>query len=353
MRTYILNSENAKLVGRYTYDEDMVLWCAMSGSGAQFHFKGSKLSVTFVGDNSSERPEDHDNYARYAVYENDTRIAEGILDKIKKTVEFERDIDADITVIKLSECAMSTLGIAPVECEGEITPVPEKKLKAEFIGDSITCGYGVDDEIPEHNFCTSSEDCTKAYAYKTAKALDADYSLFSISGWGIISGYTEDDTAHTEQILPRYYKKVGFSYEKFDDRDGFAPQDVNWDFKKYVPDIVVINLGTNDSSYCHKKEDRSLEYAKKYTEFLHTVHECNPNAKILCCLGLMDECLYDYVEKAAADFKAESGFDEVYTLRLSRQDEKYGYAVSWHPVEKNHEIAAREVTAKIKEILAL
>lgn len=47
----------------------------------------------------------------------------------------------------------------------------------EFIGDSITCGYGVDDPDKEHHFKTATEDVTKAYAYKTALALNADYSM--------------------------------------------------------------------------------------------------------------------------------------------------------------------------------
>ena len=61
--------------------------------------------------------------------------------------------------------------------EGSAETLPEKPLKIEVIGDSITCGYGVDDEDENHQFTTATEDVTKAYAYKTAKALDAEYSI--------------------------------------------------------------------------------------------------------------------------------------------------------------------------------
>ena len=143
--------------------------------------------------------------------------------------------------------------------------------------------------------------------------------------------------------MPEYYTKIR----------AFSSNNEEWDFKKYVPDLIVINLGTNDSSYCKGIEDRSLVYAEKYTEFLKTVHELNPGAKILCCLGLMEQKLFAYLEKAASDFVKETGFKDIYTLKLTLQDDKKGFAASWHPVAENHDMAAREVTAKIREILAL
>ena len=56
---------------------------------------------------------------------------------------------------------------------------PERAI--EFIGDSITCGYGVDDEVAEHHFATGTEDTTRAYALRTARKLGVDYSLVSLS----------------------------------------------------------------------------------------------------------------------------------------------------------------------------
>jgi len=50
------------------------------------------------------------------------------------------------------------------------------------------------------------------YAYKTAEALDADYSMVSFSGYGIVSGYTGEGVKSAEQLVPMYYEKLGFSY---------------------------------------------------------------------------------------------------------------------------------------------
>ena len=91
-------------------------------------------------------------------------------------------------------------------------PLPEKELKLEFIGESITCGYGIDDEDENHHFQTATEDATRAYAYKTAMALDADYSLVSYSGHGIISGYTENGQRLETHKVPDVYEKLGKTY---------------------------------------------------------------------------------------------------------------------------------------------
>ena len=183
--TAVLTADTAKLVGR-TYLNDDVLWAAFSGAGAEFIYTGKKLDITIVGDAASTAG-NADNYARVAIYVDGERVIDDMLDEKEKTyTAFESDSEksVDVQIIKLSECAMSTIGIKPIKLgEGEkIEPAKAKDLKIEFIGDSITCGYGVDDPDKEHHFKTSTEDVTKAYAYKTAQALDADYSMVSISG---------------------------------------------------------------------------------------------------------------------------------------------------------------------------
>lgn len=217
-QSVVLTADTAKLVGR-TYLNDDTLWTAFSGSGAEFTYTGKKLDITIVGDNASTAGNE-ENYARVAIYIDGERVIDDMLNEKEKTyTAFESDTEksVDVQIIKLSECAMSTFGIKPIKlADGEkIEPAKAKDLKIEFIGDSITCGYGVDDEDKEHHFKTSTEDVTKAYAYKTAKALNADYSMVSISGYGIISGYTDDGKKKSEQTIPQYYDKLGFSYNKF------------------------------------------------------------------------------------------------------------------------------------------
>lgn len=353
MNRYLIHENNMKLTGRGTYDEDGIYWCALSGSGFECHYKGTGLNIKLVGDKASEIPGNDDNQVRYALYVDGERKIDGLLDSVTKTLSLEGDIDADIKLIKLSECAMSTLGIYPIICEGVITPIPAKPLKLEFIGDSITCGYGVDEPDPNVHFKTATEDFTKGYAYKTAKLLDADIRAFSISGWGIVSGFvdTPDSEPHTDQLLPPYYTKLGFSYQRFDDREGLEPQNLSWDFGKYVPDLIVVNLGTNDNSWCTGHEDRYEKYTGEYVKLLENVHKRNPGAKLLCVMGIMTDEICPYVEKAAEIFKKQSGFGQVYTMRFTPHDGSLGYAADWHPSPATHDIAAKALAEKIREIM--
>ena len=78
--------------------------------------------------------------------------------------------------------------VAPVETtEG---------LKLEFIGDSITCGYGIEGIWEIDTFTTQQERPDKAYAFRTAKALGAQVQLCSWSGIGITSGYVDPETVN-------------------------------------------------------------------------------------------------------------------------------------------------------------
>ena len=353
MNRYIIHENYVKLTGRGTYDENGIYWCALSGSGFECHYRGRDLNIRIVGDKASEIPDNDANWARYALYADGKLVTDGLLDSVTKTLTIEGDIDADIKFIKLSECAMSTLGIYPIVCAGVMTPIPEKKLKLEVIGDSITCGYGVDESDPNVNFRTATEDFTKGYAYKTAKLLDADVRAFSVSGWGIVSGYVDspDKPPLIAQLIPPYYTKLGFSYQKFDDRDELAPQDIDWDFSKYVPDLIVVNLGTNDNSWCTGHEDRYELYTAEYAKFLETVHRCNPGAKLLCVMGVMLDDIFPYVEKAVEMFREKTGYNEIYTLKFTPHDGTLGYGADWHPSPATHDKAAEILAGKIREII--
>ncbi len=351
MGPVVLNSENVKLVGR-THLIDDVLWLAFSGTGAEFTYEGKKLDITFVGDNAAFGGAE--NQARVAVYVDGERVVDEMINDAEKTFTAFENAETkkvSVQIIKLSETAMSTVGVKPIAvADGEkITPAESKAHKIEFVGDSITCGYGVDDEVKEHHFSTTTEDVTKAYAYKTAQKLNADYSMVSISGYGIISGYTGNGQKVPQQTIPQYYTKLGFSYNKF--ADEVAPDSVDWNFDNYKPEVIVINLGTNDNSYVGGKADRKEEYATEYMNFVKTVREKNPDAEIFCVLGLMGTELYTAIEGMVFDYTRETGDEKVHSFKLPVQDAANGYAADWHPVEKNHEIAAQAMADEIAKVM--
>jgi len=348
MQSHIPTYQNVKPLGRTKQLADS-LWLAYSGAGAEFAFFGKQCEVTIAGD-STALTDETENQVRIAIYADGVRVVDAMIDAAEKTFSVVSDAQAGehvIRMVKLSETAMSTCGVKAIAADGEIHPTANKTHMVEFAGDSITCGYGVDDEVAEHHFRTGTEDVTRSYAYKTAQLLDADYCMASISGYGIISGYTATAEAPvTSQLLPDYYEKLGFSYGTY---QGQQPQDVMWDFSARRPDVVVVNLGTNDDSYCLDDSERQQHYCSKYTEFLKVIRRNNPTAKIICTLGMMGDRLYPYVEKAAANYTVQTGDTNIACMHLVPQLPEDGLVADYHPTEVTHQKGAEKLAAFIRQ----
>lgn len=352
MHTFTPDWTNVKPLGRTQSLEDS-LWMCFSGTGAEFTFCGARCEVTMAGDVNAY-PSKRDELVRIAIYVDGVRVVDDMLDQKEKTytvLDESEPRDVVVRVVKLSETAMSTCGIRSISVDDPagIRPTPAKERKIEIIGDSITCGYGVDDEVAEHHFSTTTEDVTRAYAYRTAEALDADYSLVSISGYGIISGYTATgEEKVTAQQLPKFYEKLGFSYGTYQKKIAAATR---WDFGAFQPDLIVINLGTNDDSYTLDHADRREEYRGAYVEFLKVVRKNNPDAKILCTLGVMGDRLYPMVHRAVQDYTAETGDTNIACMKFDVQRPADGYAADWHPTAVTHGKAAERLTKEIRVLM--
>lgn len=350
MNTFTPTWENVKPLGRTMQLEDS-LWLCFSGTGAEFTAECTRLSITMAGDSSVNTPA---NRTRLAIEVNGQRVVDDMLDAAEKTYDVWESATAEaitVRVIKLSETAMSTCGIKAIVTDAaSIQPTAKKAHAIEFIGDSITCGYGADDEVAEHSFSTATENVTHSYAYQTAQALDADYSMVSISGYGIISGYTgTGESKVTSQLLPTYYEKLGFSYGTY---QGQTPANVAWDFSAYTPDLIVVNLGTNDDSYTGSNPERQEDYRAQYTEFLKVVRKNNPNATILCTLGIMGDRLYPQVKNAVNAYTEETGDTNIACLKFDVQSPADGYAADWHPSQLTHDKATEKLVKRIQQLMA-
>jgi len=350
-KEYLPVNENVKLLGRSVVSNDVLLMC-FSGTGAAFEVNARRLDIELLGDSNAKGVEDTSAGARIGVFVNGECKLDKIVSKNLETVtvfDEKKPVTGEVRIIKLSESANSQAGLSKilVDKNGTVVPAAKKDMKIEFIGDSITCGYGVDDLDRNHHFATSTEDATKTYAYKTAESLGADWSMVCASGFGVVSGYT-NGPKNTNSVLPKYYDKIGFAWGST--ILGKNPKTTKWDFNSFVPDVVVINLGTNDNSYVKKNEKRAAEFEEAYVEFLRTIREKNPDAKIVCSLGLMGADLYSSIEKAAADYKKLTGDEQVYTFKFSNQNAADGIAADWHPSEKTHEKAAFVLTSFIRNL---
>jgi lysophospholipase L1-like esterase len=341
-QTVSVSEENSKLIGR-TLEKDGVTWLVHSGSAMECTVTGTEASVTICGDSGINSDEKY--RPRYGVYVDGELIKDVVMSEKEQTVELFSGTSARTAAVKvmhLSEANNGCIGVKGITVTSSSTkpvkPTPKKDLTIEFIGDSITCAYGVEAESQYVGFSTSTENFSLSYAYLAAQLLDADYSAVCYSGHGIVSGYTNDGTKNTDSLVPPYYEMVG------------KPNDYQaaWDFDAHPVDVVVLNLGTNDDSYATTElEARGTEYQEKYEEFLKQIRKCNPDAHIICTLGIMGCAeLYPYIEAAV-----EAVGDTKITCYESPVQDMNDLGADWHPSPRTHEKNAYLLADKIAAAL--
>lgn len=358
-KIFIPTAENVKVLGRTVMLEDCRLLCA-SGSGVEFTYTGTRLAVTFLGDSSAKSEGSIVNWRdipRVQVTVDGLVMLDTTIKKEEETfVVYGEDPatpvgEHTVRIIKLSEPRMSSVGLGQIEIEASSGPLPtaDKDKFVEFIGDSITCGYGVDTDNELCPFSTGTENAAKAYAYLAAKMLDVDYSLVSYSGHGLLSGWTADpNVAQKEELIQPYYEITAYSYNNF---RGISPQNVKWEFER-EPDVVVINLGTNDYSYTQDDPGKVAEYEKCYIDFLSQVRNRNPKAHIICALGVMGDELCPAIERAVAGYEDKCGDKNVSTLKFTPQNPDIdGYVSDYHPSASTHKKTAEVMAEQLRKRL--
>lgn len=186
--------------------------------------------------------------------------------------------------------------------ETKLLPIPApKKRKIEFYGNSITCGYAMEDNSGGDSWYGYFENNYLSFAAITARHFDAQYSCISKSGIGI-----------TISWFPLLMSEM---YDRLDPADSTS----KWDFTRYTPHIVVINLFQNDSWLVTRPDHEQFKYrfgskapdenfiVNSYKNFLGSIRRKYPEAYIICALGSMDATREGspwpgYIRNAAAKF---------------------------------------------------
>lgn len=344
-----VNNENVRILGR-TKVVDAIRYINYSCSGIEFEFTGTEVSVVLCSDYSKWE----ENLKGWvAVFINDEYIpskrfpVEGD-ENTYKIFEAKKQQTVKIKLIKMSEAAFAKVGIKEIIIDGQgIKPTENKSRSIEFIGDSITCGYGNEGILNVDKFSTAKENPFEGYAAKTARHFNADFNCISWSGIGVISSWTEVDTPNTDWLMPMLYKYIDAG---LDESLGNKEYEL-WDNNLFKPQIIVINLGTNDTSYTKNFKDRIKQFIDGYYKLLKQIRNCNPNAEIICSLGVMGQELCPAVEEAATIFKNENNDSKIHTMRFDIQLESDGIGTDSHPSIKTHDKMAKQLISKIESVI--
>ncbi len=196
-----------------------------------------------------------------------------------------------VLIARDTECAMGFTQVEQVAAKGLEAWQPAADKKIEFIGNSITSGMDCyDGEIPfGQGTWYDHHRAYYAYGPRTARALNAQWSLASVSGIGLMHSCCEH-----KYVLPQTYDKVNL-----------VDNEVPYDFS-FRPDIVVSALGQNDGV------QDSATFVDAYVDFIRVLREKNPDAQlVLLSSPMANDTLRTFFRQilpAVADEATRRGF---------------------------------------------
>jgi len=261
---------------------------AMQDNATVLSWSGTTVDINFEGTSISYKMRDErgDNYYNVLldgkVVKKERENANGI---IMQTIDRLAPGTHHLELFKRTEWAMGKTWFYGFELAkgGKVLPAsPAHKHKIEYFGDSISCGYAVEDSTAQDRGTAPYEDGYVSYAALTARHFNADFHNTSKSGIGIMVSWFP-------LIMPEMY-----------DRLDATDLTSKWDFSKYTPDLVVINLFQNDSWLVEKQDNAQFKarfgaiaptpefIINAYSNFVRTIRGKYPKAHIICILGSMD-----------------------------------------------------------------
>lgn len=315
------------LHGRILWDDAGGIALSFSYSGFTLRFIGNDFSL-FTAAYTAENP-------AYFAVNVDGRTEKIIVHGDAAEHSFHLKDGMHTVTVRRASCQSCSL---PVTFEKvafsdntTLLPPPEKPFKMEFLGDSITCGYGILG-APGEGYSTKTEDATINYAAQIAAAFDAEARFISFSGQGIVHNCAGQIGLTIPSLFNSAQRHTTTIPWKFD--DGF------------VPNVVVINAGTNDVG--GKTTDEEM-YAGA-TAFLRDIRAHYPDAKIVWTFGMMNTEFIPILEKVAEDMQKTD--KNVWFLPIEPIWRFKGETgANGHPGIVGHRRAAKELIAFIKGII--
>ncbi len=263
-----------------------------------------------------------------------------------------------VEVVKRTESSVGTSELVALEVHGELRdPPPRPALRMEVVGDSITCGYGNEVSLrPEGpswrapGFTSKNENHTRSYAWLTAQHLGAELVTVCYSGHGVYRNL--DGT--TSELLPALYELA------------VPGRPVAWTFPEGSPDVIVLNVGTNDTfagSGTAEVLPEETAFKAAYRTFLARLRALHPKARIVCTLGSMTDGhkeheqngtvssvhVGEWVTELVAE-RNRAGDARVYRHLMAEQEPQAdGVGEDWHPSAATHQKMAAALTRFLQE----
>ncbi len=320
-------SPGPRLIGRFDLSVPSAPVFAWSGSAIALRFTGNAISVTLddAGSNVFQVVIDVQlTTLATSAGKNKYALARALTDGAHSLLLYRRTeaMQGETTFYGFD---VTTSSYLPND------PVPTRRL--EVIGDSISAGYGDEGTFP-CSFSAATENHYLTYEALAARALQAELHTEAWSGIGMLRNYDGSTTNTMPERFPRTLPQRSTS---------------TWDFSAYVPDAVVINLGTNDFA----AGDPGTAFETTYLQFVTDLRAHYPAARFFLAVGTMLSGdgytqAVTYLNTVIAA-RAALGDKNLALLELGTQDTNLdGLGCDYHPSLKTHQKMADKLVAALQ-----
>lgn len=357
--TSLSNASLIRWMGRNYYDElNQRNYFYFTASGFEVAFYGTSLTATFFSTNYNVVGKQAYLVAFVDGDDSPTHGTTFILNEQNKEITLVSGLEYGyhtVKVLKRSEASDSDTALSNLSTDGYFTNAPlGKDFKIQFIAASSSTGYGNlgSLSVPKS---TDNSDGLQAFAFLTSYMLDADVSIFSASGWGATRGWNTGGAVSQTQTIPE-----AFQYIAINSSNTVFTSGGKWDMSNYVPDVIVVNLGTNDfnaNNYSSLSEElqkvQSDLFIDTYTYFLRVLNNSYPDAIIIVAYGLMGEqnVLGGFTLQVIANANEAIGSSVVYPFIMEAAGSGGNpYGSNYHPNVQTSINVAEDLSALITSL---
>lgn len=307
-----------------------------SASQIEYQFSGRSIAANFIV------PEGKQVKFRIQVNDQESTLT---VDANEPSYTLAHGLD-DNTIHKLSIFRLSEAEFGPVQFNGfsvsdnaRSYEIESTKRKLMVIGDSISCGYANEASSVDEGNSINNQNAYLSYGAITSRMADFDILLNCWSGRGLYRNRWLDND--TTGVMPELWGRALPGAEPEGDR-----------LSTYIPDVIVVNLGTNDMNVTSdvdgsivKTELAKEDYILAYHSLISQLKEFAPEAKLILAIGPMG---YQPVSFWLAEIAEQ--YSHVYSHTFSPYSGGSEIGGHYHPNVLKHRFMAEELTETLMSI---
>ncbi len=340
----VFTPADGNIMGRAIKNADSTVTLSASAASCTVNFTGQSCAVYLKSTTPYEGDYNYVNFELDGVYFGRQKV------DVKVAVPYiitapQNNVEHTLVISKATEAANGQITITKITAQNLTTPKQNFKTKIEFIGNSITCGFGNDMEIPCGNGSKwyDQHNAYWSYASLTARAVNASYMISAISGAGIYRNWNSDGPT-----VPQQYENAFLNTDSTN----------KWNFNNYTPDIITIALGTNDMSNGDGKTIRlpfdKTKYITNYKKFITTIYSHYPNAQLVLLNSPMLEAEKNIVLQQCITAIQNEINENVKPVKLIKTfwfKTMQSAGCTYHPSIADHKVIAGQLIPFIKRLL--